>query len=151
MRYREFSNTNKNKKTTEVAPAIAAAAGTAAKVIPAAVGGIGRAVGGITGTKSNALSTSSNVARPTGTTQAQTGSPQQTTTQPPDQEQPQQVELKPGMNILQPALGKTPIKVKSVSGSNNEVELDTQKQLGHNIKVKTPELMAVLNQIGKKQ
>jgi hypothetical protein len=174
MRYREFSN-KKNKKTTEVAPALAAAAGTVARAIPAAVGGIGRAVGGIAANvagaagntvrnigrtagnaisqmnEPNPLSTSSGVAVPSGSSQAQTGTTTTTPLQTPAQNT-QQIQLKPGMNILQPALSKNmPIKVKSVSGSGNEVELDTEKVLGHNIKVKHPELMAVLNQLGNKK
>jgi phage-related protein len=202
MRYKEFSN-KKNKKTTEVAPALAAAAGTVARAIPAAVGGIGRAVGGIAnnvagaaGTvaraipaavggigravggiannvagaagntvrnidrtagnaisqtnEPNPLSTSSGVAVPSGSIQAQTGTTTTTPLQTPAQNT-QQNQLKPGMNILQPSLSKNqPIKVKSVSGSSKEVELDTQKILGHNIKVNQQDLLAVLNQLGTK-
>lgn len=133
MRYREFLTNKKNKKTLEVSPVMSPTSGA-------------------TSQKINPLSTSSNVAVPPGTKQAQTGlTPQTSTTQQNQQEKPQ-ISLKPGMNILQPALSKNmPIKVKSISGSGNEVELDTQKILGHNIKVKQPELMAVLNQLGNKK
>lgn len=54
----------------------------------------------------------------------------------------QPVQLKPGMGISHPGIGQT--KIKTITGP--DVELDTQKELGQNIKVKKNELLAIMGQ-----
>lgn len=120
MRYREFApqKRNRDRKVDEIVPP---AAGFAK------VGGpsTGQAAG-------KALFT------PQGFQKQMGGEPGKAT----GAQQTPAVQIKPGVKILHPGIG--PTKIKSIQGK--DAVLDTQKELGQNIRVDQNELLAVLGQ-----
>lgn len=132
MRYREFISRkrNKNQQVDEVLPAVAGVATRAAG--SAAVGSLAKTVG----TQAKSLFTPKGFQRQMG---AQPGKAADQSTPP--------VQLKPGVKILHPGIG--PTKIKSIQGK--DAVLDTEKELGQNIRVDQNELLAVLGQAKQEQ
>lgn len=170
MRYREFAprKRNRDQQVDEVLPAVAGAArvagalGGAALRTGAKLGGaalkaaapiakkvgsavasgaktLGTAAGAaVAGAAANkALFTPQGLQRQMGT---QPGQAAQQGTTPP-------MQIKPGVKILHPGIGAT--KIKSIQGK--DAVLDTQKELGQDIRVNQDELLAVLGQAQQAQ
>jgi hypothetical protein len=130
MRYREFVSRKRNREqqVDEVLPAVAGIAARAA----------GGAVASTVGTQAKALFTPKDFQKQMGVgTQTKNIAGQKT---PP-------VQIKPGVKILHPGIG--PTKIKSIQGK--DAVLDTEKELGQNIRVDQNELLAVLGQAQQEQ
>ena len=159
MRFREFAprKRNRDQQVDEVLPAIGAVGGALARGAMAAGGALVRgatALGGAAlrgagnlaaqGAKalgqtagqaaSKALFTPQGLQRQMGAQPGKAATAQQGTTPP--------VQIKPGVKILHPGIG--PTKIKSIQGK--DAVLDTQKELGQNVRVDQNELLAVLGQ-----
>ena len=135
MRFREFASRKRNRdqQVDEVLPAVAGAARVAGAVGGAVAKGVGK-LANAAATGAKALFTQQGLQRQMGAEPGKSAATQQGTTPP--------VQIKPGVKILHPGIG--PTKIKSIQGK--DAVLDTEKELGQNVRVDQNELLAVLGQ-----